>query len=474
MNDPIKQNAARLTILVTALTMLTAFILSPRPVAAAPEISSFKLSNGMEVVVIPNHRAPTVTHMVWYRVGAADEPPGRSGIAHFLEHLMFKGTKKNPAGKFSEFVSSVGGMDNAFTSSDYTAYFQRVERERLKQMMEFEADRMTGLVLSDEVVLPERDVVLEERNQRVANNPAAKLTEETYAALYLNHPYSRPIIGWRHEIEKLNREDALAFYKKYYTPNNAILVVAGDVTVDEVKKLAEQTYGKVKPTAEISPRLRPQEPEHRAPRSVTLADPRVEQPSLQRSYLAPSAATAKPGQSEALEVLAHILGSGNNSRLHRRLVMEKPVAVSAMAWYQGSSLDDTSFGIYATPQPNVSLPELEAAIDAEIADVVANGVTEDELEIARTRLIADTVFAQDSQMALARWYGVGLTTGQNVDEIRTWPDRVAKVTAQDVQAAAREWFDKNRSVTGYLIKESSKDSSKQDTSKNGAREEKRS
>ena len=207
---------------------------------AAPEtknkVAHFTLANGLELVVIPDHRTPIVTHMVWYRVGSADEQAGKSGIAHFLEHLMFKGTKKNPAGYFSQLIASVGGQENAFTSSDYTAYYQRVPREHLAKMMELEADRMTGLVLTDEVVLPERDVVLEEQNSRVANNPRARLGEQMDAALYLNHPYGRPVIGWRPEIEKLNREDALAFYQRFYGPNNAVLVVAGDVEPDQVRK----------------------------------------------------------------------------------------------------------------------------------------------------------------------------------------------------------------------------------------------
>lgn len=431
-----------------------AFALSPdRPAAAAPNVSHFKLANGLEVVVIPDRRAPVVTHMIWYRVGAADEPPGKSGIAHFLEHLMFKGTAKNPSGRFSQVVATIGGQENAFTSSDYTGYYQRVTRDKLKEMMEFEADRMTGLVLTDEVVLPERDVVLEEQNTRVANNPGAKLGEEIQAALYLNHPYGRPVIGWRPEIEKLNRADALAFYKKYYTPNNAVLVIAGDVTADEVKKLAEETYGKVARVADVPERKRPQEPEQRAVRTVTLADPRVAQPSLQRSYLVPSSTTAKPGQSEALEILAHILGSGNNSRLYRKLVVESPVAVSVGAWYQGMALDDTRFGVYGTPQQNVTLQQFDAAIDQVIADVAANGVTAEELETARTKLIADVVYAQDSQATLARWYGSALTSGATVEEVRTWPDRVAKVTADEVRNAAKTWLDKKRSVTGYLIKD---------------------
>ncbi len=432
------------------------FVLGPATGAFAssgPDISHFKLANGMEVVVIPDHRVPVVTHMVWYKVGAADEQPGKSGIAHFLEHLMFKGTEKNPAGQFSKTLATIGGQENAFTSSDYTGYFQRVTKDRLKMVMEFEADRMTGLKLTDEAVLPERNVVLEEQYSRVANNPSAKLGEDVQAALYLNHPYGRPVIGWRHEIEKLDRKDAIDFYNRWYTPNNAVLVVAGDVDADEVKKLAEETYGKIAPRAEIGPRVRPQEPEQRTVRTVTFADPRVTQPSLQRSYLVPSARTAKPGESEALEVLSQILGSGNNSRLYSKLVMEKPLATSIGAWYMGTALDDTRFGVYGTPRADVTLKDLEDAIDAVIADVADKGVTNDELERAKVKLVADVVYAQDSQATMARWYGAALTSGLTVESLKTWPDRIQKVTADQVRDAARTWLDKRRSVTGYLVKD---------------------
>ncbi len=305
--------------------------------AEGPQISHFSLDNGLEVVVIPDHRTPVVTHMVWYKVGSADEQAGKSGLAHFLEHLMFKGTDKNPQGRFSETLATIGGQENAFTTADYTGYFQRIAREYLPTVMEFEADRMTGLVLTEANVPPERDVVLEEYNMRVANSPEARLGEQVAAALYLNHPYGRPVIGWRPELEKLNREDALAFYRRFYTPNNAVLVIAGDVTVDEVRRLAEKTYGKVAARAEIGPRMRPQEPAPVAVRQVTLADPRVAQPSLQRSYLVPSSTTGKAGEPEALEVLAHVLGNGETSRLYRSLVVEQHLATNAGGWYQGTA-----------------------------------------------------------------------------------------------------------------------------------------
>jgi zinc protease len=421
--------------------------------ASGPEVAHFTLGNGLEVVVIPDHRTPVVTHMVWYRVGSADETPGKSGLAHFLEHLMFKGTKKNPMGLFSQTVATIGGQENAFTSSDYTGYFQRTSREHLKTLMEFESDRMTGLILTDDVVRPELAVVLEEQNMRIANNPGARLEVQMDAALYLNNPYHRPIIGWRNEIEALTREDALAFYRRFYTPNNAVLIVAGDVTAAEVKTLVDETYGKIKPLAEIAPRVRPQEPTPEAPRTVTLSDSRVTQPSLQRFYLVPSYTTAKPGDAEALDVLAHVLGHGSTGRLYQELVVDRGVSVSAGAGYDGTSLDPAKLRVYGSPKPGTSLAQLEDAIDSVLAEVAEKGVSSTELERSKNRLIADAVYAQDNQGTLARWYGAALTTGGSVEQVQTWPDRIRAVTAERVQAAARQWFDKRRSVTGYLVKE---------------------
>ncbi len=419
---------------------------------SGPDVSHFTLSNGLEVVVVPDHRAPVVTHMIWYKVGAADETTGKSGLAHFLEHLMFKGTEKNPGASFSQDVNEIGGQENAFTSSDYTGFFQRVPREHLKEMMALEADRITGLVLTDDVVRPELNVVLEEQNMRVANNPGARLGEQMDAALYLNHPYGRPVIGWRHEIEKLDRDQALAFYRRFYTPNNAIVVVAGDVTADEVKADAEETYGKVPERTPSNPRQRPTEPVQEAPRTVTLADSRVEQPSVSRNYLVPSETSAKPGESEALEVLAHVLGTGEDCRLYRTLVVDKGIALSTGAYYSGTALDYGKFGFFGTPKPGVSLHQLEDGIDAVLDDVVQHGITADELDRAKNRLIADAVYAQDNQATLARWYGSALATGQTVDMVQGWPDRIHAVTADAVQQAAHTWLDRRQSVTGYLVK----------------------
>jgi zinc protease len=439
--------------LVSTLALSTSAAIAQTTVTSAPP-ASFTLNNGLQVVVIPDHRTPVVTQMIWYKVGSADETPGKSGLAHFLEHLMFKGTAKHPTGEFSQTVLRIGGNENAFTSVDYTGYFQRVPREQLATMMEFEADRMTGLILKDENVLPERDVVLEEYNMRVANNPEARLNEQIMAALYLNHPYGRPVIGWHQEIEKLDREDALAFYRRFYAPNNAILVIAGDVEAADVRPLIERSFGGI-PSQPAIParRLRPQEPEPAAPRTVTLSDPRVEQPGVRRYYLVPSATTAAAGESAALDVLAQLMGSGANSYLYRALVVDRPLAVSASASYSSTSLDPTQFSISVSPKPGVEFAQVEQVVDGVIADIVQNSIRAEDLERVKTQLIAEAIYAQDNQATLARWYGGALTTGLSIEDIRNWPDRIRAVTADQVRAAAQKWLDKKRSVTGYLIKD---------------------
>ena len=419
--------------------------------AGSPAIVDFTLENGLSVVVIPDHRAPVVTHMVWYRNGSADDPPGKSGIAHFLEHLMFKGTAAHPQGEFSEVIAELGGQENAFTGNDYTAYFQRVAKEHLGVMMEFEADRMTGLVLTDEIVAPERDVVLEERRMHCDADPGAQLNEAVQAALFTHHPYGAPIIGWSHEIEGLERADALAYYHRFYTPENAILIVAGDVEAGEVRRLAEIHYGKIAPRGAPPQRLRPREPAPVARRLVTLNDEKVEQPSWQRCYLAPSFRTAEAGEAEALEVLAHLLGGGQTSLLYRTLVLDQEIAVVAGAHYMGTALDETRFFLYAMPKPGVAMETLDAAIDRLLAQFVADGVDPAALERAKTRLVADAIYAQDSQAMLARWYGSSLATGLGMEDIRQWPARIEAVEPEAILAAARKHLDRRKAVTGHLL-----------------------
>jgi zinc protease len=423
-----------------------------RTEGAGPEVFSFTLDNGLDVVVIPDRRVPVVTHMVWYRNGSADDPLGQSGIAHFLEHLMFKGTEKHPAGEFSKMVSALGGQENAFTSFDYTAYFQRVAREHLKTMMMFEADRMTNLLLDEAVVGPERDVVLEERRMRVETDPAAQLSEAMAASLFVHHPYGIPIIGWMHEIECLNREHALGYYRRFYTPENAILVVAGDVTEEEVRRLAEETYGRIAPRGDRPVRFRPREPEPRAARHITIADPKVEQPTMQRLYLTPSCRTASGRDCYSLELLAEVMGGGPTSYLYRKLVMERGIAVNAGAWYMSSAMEDTRFSIYAVPAQGISLTALEEAVDEVLKAAPAEAFDLDSIERAKTRLVAETIYSTDSQSSLARIYGSALAIGETIEEVRRWPTEIEAVIRNDLASSAERFLVPARSVTGYLQK----------------------
>jgi zinc protease len=384
-------------------------------------------------------------------VGSADEVRGKSGIAHFLEHLMFKGTQKHPAGEFSARIAEIGGNENAFTSYDYTAYFQQVAPEALPMVMEFESDRMRGLILTDEVVAPERDVILEERRSRIENSPGALLSEEIEATLYQNHPYAVPVIGWMHEMQTLDRADAVGFYDRYYAPNNAVLVVAGDVDAGGVRSLAEATYGKVERGPALPPRVRAQEPEQNTARTVTMTDPRVTVPSLQKSWVVPSYENGDPGEAEALDLLAEILGGGVRSRLYQELVVKSGIAASSGAYYRGRALDDGAFGVYGSPRGETKLEDIEKAVDAEIGKIARDGVTEDELERARNRFLRSLIFARDSQAGMARIYGSTLTTGGDIAGIDAWPDRIKAVTAEQVKAAAVRYLDNRRSVTGYLL-----------------------
>ena len=414
-------------------------------------ISDFRLDNGLEVVVIPDHRAPVVTHMVWYKIGSADEPPGKSGIAHFFEHLMFKGTKNHQPGEFSAKVAEIGGNENAFTSYDYTAYYQTVSPDALETMMSYESDRMRNLILTDEVMGPEHDVILEERRSRIEASPEALLGEEINATLYQNQPYRVPVIGWMHEMEQLNRVDAIAFYDKYYAPNNAILVVAGDVDADAVKALAEKTYGKVPRGPDLPPRIRPVEPEQNTKRTVTMRDPRVSVPSFQKSWVVPSYHTSKDGEAEALDLLSEILGGGIRSRIYQQLVVKTGIASSAGAGYSGTSLDDTSFSIYGAPRGEAGIEQVEEAIDAEIRKIIKDGVTESELEKAKNRYVRSMIFARDNQFGMANIYGALLATGLTVADIAAWPDRIKAVTADQVKTVAAKYLNPDRSVAGYLL-----------------------
>ncbi len=415
---------------------------------------SFTLDNGLQVVVVVNRRAPIVHHSVWYRVGAADEQAGESGLAHFLEHLMFKGTESLAPGEFSDIIAANGGRENAFTSWDYTAYYQTVAADRLEIMMKNEADRMANLMLTDDVVLPEREVVREERRSRIDNEPSTQLGEISRAVQFLNHPYRIPIIGWDHEIEQLSTEAAVAFYDKWYAPNNAILIVAGDVDPEQVHALAEKYYGVI-PAKDVPQRQRVVEPPQNAPREVKLESPRVRQPQVQITYLAPSyRQAAQDGGSNdayALQVLSEVIGGGATARLYSRLVVEQGIAGSAGAGYNPTNYDYSTFTFYVAPRPGGEVAPLEEALRAQIAELLQNGVSEEEVAAAKKRLAAGAVFARDNLATAPRVIGAALTTGGSLEDIEAWPERIAEVTAADVNRAMKGVLRDEQSVTSYLL-----------------------
>ncbi len=435
--------------LVLALTMT--LVALPGSLRAA-EVTTFELENGLEAVVIEDHRAPVVVHMVWYRVGAADEPPGESGIAHFLEHLMFKATDDLASGELSDVVSRNGGTDNAFTSHDFTAYFQRIAADRLDLVMGMEASRMDGLALVEEDISTERDVVIEERKQRVDSDPGALFREQINAAAFLNHPYGVPVIGWKHEAEALTLEDAMSFYRQHYGPNNAILVVAGDVDPDEVRELAERHYGIIPPNPNVRVRNRPSEPPQLAERRLSFSDPRIGNDYVTRMYLVPERDPGDQKEAATLAMLAQVLGgSSTTSVLARKLQFDDPQAVYTSAWYRDRALDDTNFGLAIVPVEGVSLEEAESLLDEAVAEFLEEGVDAEELERIKTQIRASEIYARDDISNLANIYGRGLVTGLSVDDIDAWPGILQAVTEEEILSAARRHLDRRRAVTGFAL-----------------------
>ena len=420
--------------------------------ALAQEVTTYTLDNGMDVVVIEDHRAPAVVQMVWYKIGSADEPVGASGVAHFLEHLLFKATDTLESGEFSEIVAANGGSDNAFTSYDYTAYFQRIAADRLPLMMQMESNRMNNLRLTQADIETERNVVLEERNQRTENNPGALAREQFNAALYQNHRYGVPIIGWKHEMEDLSLQDATDFYDLYYAPNNAVLIVAGDVDPVEVKALAEQYYGTIPAEENLPERLRPQEPPQRAERRITYVDERVSQPYLTRSYLAPERDSGAQKEAAALVYLADLLGgSPFSSALGQALQFDTQTAVYSSAGYRGSSLDDTTFSLSVAPADGVSLSQAEAAMDAAIAAFLDAPIDPALMESLRTQLRASEIYAKDNVQGIARRYGAALTQGLTIKDVQDWPQILQEVTEADIKAVAAKVLNRDQSVTGWVV-----------------------
>tara|TARA_R110000796_G_scaffold14152_3_gene46375 strand:+ start:3715 stop:5058 length:1344 start_codon:yes stop_codon:yes gene_type:complete len=440
---------------LSALSAIFALVMPASIVLARDNeaVTHYTLDNGMEVVVVEDHRAPSVQQMVWYRAGSADEPKGSSGVAHFLEHLLFKATDKMEAGEFSATVAKNGGRDNAFTSYDYTAYFQRVASDRLELMMQMESDRMKNIRLTPENIATERNVIIEERNQRTENDPGALFREQMNAAQYLNHRYGTPVIGWMHEMRELDLKDAIDFYDLYYSPNNAILVVSGDVQPDEVLRLAKQYYGVIPANPDLPERLRTQEPPQTAERRMTFRDDRVAQEYVSRSYLAQERDPGDQKTAAALTMLAEILGGGTTSYFAEKLQFDTPIATYSAAFYNGQALDDTTFNVIVVPQPGVALQEAEDAMDAAIASFMKKGVDPDQLDRIKQQIRAEQIYARDDADSVANRYGSALAIGLTVQDVQDWPDVLEAVTAEDIMQAAKDVFNREASVTGWLMRE---------------------
>ncbi len=429
----------------------------PSAQAAVYGAESFTLANGMQVVVIPNHRAPVVSHMVWYKIGAADEAPGKSGIAHFLEHLMFKGTPRYPGTAITDTVARNGGNQNASTSQDYTNYYQNIAVDRLPLVMDIEADRMRNLTLDVKEVETEREVIIEERRMRTDNVPGALLGERVEAALWGTNHYGVPIIGWEAEMHALTREDAFDVYKAYYAPHNAILVVAGDITMAQLKPLAEKYYGAIPKVGEYKPRSRSTFLQPRAESRIVMRHERVRQPQWSRQIIAPSYSIGDRKDVHALEVFSEIIGGGSTAKLYRQLVIEQKVAAGFGAGYGADGVSYGSFYVGMTPSPGVTPEQAEAAFDAAMAALLKDGISDADVDQAKRRMIARLAYARESPTSAARAIGSALVVDQTLDDVEKWPDDVAKVTAEEVRSAARKLFTQYSSVTGILLPPASPD-----------------
>lgn len=432
------------------LLLAAALALAPTGASRAAGLGAeeFTLANGMRVVAVPLRRAPVVHHAVYYRVGAADDPVGQSGISHFLEHLMFNGTATVADGEYDRIIGRNGGRSNAYTSSDLTVYFATIARDRLETVMELEAERMNGALFTEETFEAERAVVLEERLLRTENRPESLFYEEFTAARWRAHPYGRPVIGWRHEIEALRMDQIKAFYRRHYGPGNALLVVAGDIDADELRPLAERTFGRVPAGGEPAP-PRPAEPPHRAGITVEMADPRVTTARWSRNYPVDSYFSGPAREAAALDILAAVLG-GEGGRLSRALVHDRKIALSAGAHFSGGLRDGGSFILHGQPAPGSDVAAVEAAVDAEIARLLGDGVEEDEVARAVYRFAAADVYSRDNISSLADLVGTSLSNGAGLADLDGYVDLVRSITPADVDDAARAMFAGPPAVTGVL------------------------
>ena len=407
------------------------------------------LKNGLKVIVVEDHSTPTVTFQVWYKVGSYYEQFGKTGISHLLEHMMFKGTEKHPPGEFSKIVSRNGGQENAFTSRDYTAYFENWAADRLKISMELESDRMVNLKLDPEEFKREKSVVMEERRLRTEDDPTSLLVEEVYAAAFKAHPYHWPVIGWMKDIESITLEDLKKHYKTFYAPNNAVIVVVGDVKADEVFKMVEEYFGKIPPSPHI-PEFSYTEPPQRGERRVVVKSPEAKLPFVFGGFHVPNAGS---GDEYALKVLALILGGGRSSRIYKRLVFKDQKALYAGAYYSSKTKDPGLFCFYAAVKPGATPEEVEKLIWDEIERIKKDGIGEEELEKAKNQIEAEFVYGLDSNFYRAMNIGILETIGLGWRYLNTFVDRIREVRAEDVVRVARRYLVRDNLTIGYLIPE---------------------
>ena len=444
-------------VLIAAATVvigLTLFVFiadqQPEEVVSEGEVQSLELKNGMKVVVQENRRAPVVVTQVWYRVGGSYERAGITGISHVLEHMMFKGTEEMPAGKFSEVIAEHGGRENAFTSKDYTAYFQRISNEHLELCLSLEADRMRNLLLSEDEFLKEIEVVKEERRLRTDDKPTSLTYERFYASAFANNPYRKPIIGWMEDLNSMDIDDLREWYQTWYAPNNAILVVVGDVRAEEVFSMAKEYFASLKP-ADI-PELKPRtEARQYGIQRVAVKVP-AKIPFLVMGYKVPVLNTADNSEEVyALELLAGLLDGGNSSRFSKNLVRGSQLATSVSANYNLYALHDSLFTLSAIPASGVSTEQMESAIIEQITEIQQEPPTEAELAIVKAQVVASSVYEQDSSFYQAMKIGILETVGLGWATMDEYVERINAVTAEQVQHVAQKYFVEDQLTVAVLV-----------------------
>ena len=409
---------------------------------------SFVLKNGMKVIVIENKRAPVIAQMVWYNFGSGIEETGKSGLAHFMEHLMFKGTRKFPDNYYSNYISKIGGSENAFTSYDYTAYYQIFPKSELKKMMKMEADRMTNLTLTKENVEIEKQVILEERFQRIESDPSSKLDESMRSILFPNHYYGRPIIGWRHEIEGLRYEDVLSFYKENYKPNNAILVLSGDVDLEKAKKLSKKYYGKIR-KGKSEPKLKVTDPDLNTNIFVKMKHSTVKQPIWKKFYRTISY-KSDVNNSIALDMGFKMVASGTSSLLYQNLVEEKKIFSVVGGYFQGLTKGEGNVYLYAISKEKKPSYEIDKIIMNEFMEIIKEKLTPKRFEIEKKKYYFDTIYKKDGVLNPAQIYGEALTVGLSLNDIKKWQERVNNVSLNDVKRALEKLYENKNFVIGEL------------------------